>query len=259
MWLSSGSLIVLLTARAYEVDKDGFFKNYVPPLGTTGQPECCDKHKDAALGFHDQYAVFHARRKETDLRGAIEQADLHLYRNGFLPRSVLRRIAVLNLVKKPTSGFISTSANRKKHRFDTPEAAAAAAAKRGLLETEVDALLDQCIMDAREQSQHLQWAGERERRSRVVSHAWQGQENNPDLDSDGRSITLLHLKEGRGGDGGRPQALDVAPAPAAPRLHIASMTASADMVPMYDSSKFMKLILETIAAKTEEEIEHAHQ
>ena len=138
------------------------------------------------------------------------------------------------------------------HRFDTPEAAAVAAAKRGLLEAEVDEMLDQCVMDAREQSLHLQWAGECERRSRTVSHAWHGQENNPDLDSDGRSMTLVNLKGGNG-TGGAIKA-NAAPHSVAPRLQIATMTASADMIPLYDSSKFMTLILETILVKTEEEI-----
>lgn len=254
-------------SRAYELDKDGFYKNYVTPLGTTGQPECCEKHTEEAVGFHERYAEFHAKRKETDLRGAIEQADLRLYRNGFMPRNVLQRIALLNLIKRPTRGYISTSSSRTTHRFDTPEAAAAAAVRVTLLESELEHLLDQCVLDSREQSLRLQWAGERERRSRMTSNAWHGQENNPDLDGDGRSVQLLQLSATRRKEteikiaaitgGGTGLHVDVNEPHTAEKsndnasnLTIVKASAAADMIPMYDSNKFLKLVLTKISNAT---------
>jgi hypothetical protein len=225
------------------------------------------------VGFHEKYAVFHAKRKETDLRGAIEQADLRLYRNGFMPRSVLQRIALLNLTKRPTQGHVSTSSSRKKHRYDTPEAAAAAAAKVALLETELEDMLDHCVLDTREQSLRLQWAGERERRSRMTSNAWHGQENNPDLDGDGRSVQLVQLSATRhkqvatklaaitgGGDAGLHVAVGESNDAGkhfdnVSSLRIATASAAADMIPMYDSGKFLKLILKKISARSEAEVE----
>ena len=261
--------------RAHELDKDGFYKNYITPTGVTGQPECCDKHKDEALAFHDQYAVFISRRKETDLRGAVVAADMKLYRNGFMPRNVLRRIALLNLVNKSSSSFISTRSTRKKHRFETEEVEAANAARLAQLEIDVDRVLDQCIMDSREQGLRLQWAGERERRSRFITNAWHGQEHNADLDGDGRSLQLVEMSKSRL----KPTDLvllptetvdadlDLAVADAsidsyaggntasATGMKIAKANSAADITPLYDSDKFLRLILNKTREIIEAEID----
>ena len=202
---------------------------------------------------------------------------MKLYRNGFMPRNVLRRIALLNLVNKSSSGFISTLSTRKKHRFETEEVAAANAARLAQLEIDVDRVLDQCIMDSREQGLRLQWAGERERRSRVITNAWHGQENNADLDGDGRSLQLVEMSKSRlkptdlvlipTGTADAILDLDLAVADtsidsyaggnavSATEMKIAKANAAADIVPLYDSDKFLRLILNKTREIIEAEID----
>ena len=141
-----------------------------------------------------KYIELRRHHAETNLKSVIARADFDLYKNGFLPRAILRKIAVDYLLMEgspnryyPCSSHSAPSAailaNMRNRKQPSSSIVVRTESKFGLSSNdeklpefqghilraaiieseEIEILLDSCILDSERFHQTLYWAGEFER------------------------------------------------------------------------------------------------